>query len=370
MKVWGQTLEGREVHLYSLANASGMEVDITDFGGTVVRLTAPDGEGRFADVVLGYSNLSDYLEPGRSPYFGSIIGRVGNRIAKGSFTLDGKTYVLAKNDGPNSLHGGLRGFDKVVWEAEEYREEGTSPDQASSSLQLRYVSKDGEEGFPGALETTVRYTLSADNSLRIDYKAIADAPTPVNLTNHSYFNLEGEGNGDILGHLALIDADRFTPVDSTLIPTGGLRAVAGTPFDFTQPRPIGERIDSADEQLRLAGGYDHNWVLNGKAGTLRRAARVVAPSSGRVLEVWTTEPGVQFYTGNFLPRPGSGRPLIGKGGRPYGWRGGFCLETQRFPDSPNRPEFPSIVLRPGEVYESTTVFSFPSISRSSPTRLK
>ena len=352
MKTWGRTAAGREVHLFTLANAAGMEADISDYGGTVVRLTAPDREGRFTDVVLGYARLADYLEPGRSPYFGSLIGRVGNRVAKAAFTLDGKNYALARNDGPNSLHGGSRGFDKVVWEAEESSSDG------SSSLRLRYLSEDGEEGYPGNLEATVLYTLSPDNALRIDYRATTDGPTPVNLTNHSYFNLDGEGRGDILDHVVVIDANRYTPVDSTLIPTGELRPVADTPFDFRTPRAIGERIDAAEEQIALAGGYDHNWVLNGDPGRLRPAARAVAPASGRVLEVWTTEPGIQFYTGNFLPRPGAGPAMIGKGGRPYAWRGGFCLETQHFPDSPNRPEFPSIILRPGEVLESTTVFRF------------
>lgn len=351
MENWGRMADGREVHLFTLVNAAGMEVEISDYGATIVRLTAPDRRGRFADVVLGFDKLADYIAQVPSPYFGAVVGRVGNRIAKASFTLDGKTYSLAKNDGPNSLHGGLRGFDRVLWEAEE-------SGAGIPSLRLRHLSADWEEGYPGNLDVTVVYSLAADNSLVIDYRAVADRPTPINLTNHSYFNLEGEGSGDILGHIALIDADRYTPVDETLIPTGELRTVSGGPFDFGRPRPIGERIDAKDEQLLRAGGYDHNWVLNGADGTLHRAARIVSPAGGRVLEVWTTEPGVQFYTGNFLPKSGDPKPIMGKGGKSYTRRTGFCLETQHFPDSPNRPEFPPVTLRPGMTYASTTVFRF------------
>jgi len=327
--------------LYTLTNKNGVECAITNFGGRVVSLKVPDRAGRMADVVLGFDKLDGYLQ--KNPYFGSLVGRYGNRIAKGKFTLDGREYTLARNNGENALHGGLKGFDSVYWEAHV---EG-------GKLVLHYTSKDGEEGYPGTLETTVTYSLDDDNALRIDYFAATDKPTVLNLTNHSYFNLAGQGEGDILSHRVKLNADRFTPVDAGLIPTGELRPVEGTPFDFRQPAEIGARVNDPDEQLKLGGGYDHNFVVNGQAGTLRPAAEVTEPKSGRVMEVLTTEPGVQFYIGNFLDGT-----LTGKGGKVYQKRYGFCLETQHFPDSPNQPKFPSVVLRPGERFQSTTVYRF------------
>jgi len=342
---FGKTAEGTAVDLYTLSNSQGMEVAITNYGGIVVSLTAPDRHGAFADIVLGYETLDEYLAG--SPYFGAIVGRYGNRIARGKFTLDGKEFTLARNDGENHLHGGLRGFDKVVWKAR-----GILGDKGPG-LVLEYLSRDGEEGYPGNLAVTVTYILTDENELRIHYRATTDKPTPVNLTNHSYFNLAGQGRGDILGHALRIDADRFTPVDARLIPTGELRSVGNTPLDFRQATPIGARVDADDEQLRFGGGYDHNWVLNKPAGELGPAARVEEPKSGRVMEVLTTEPGLQFYCGNFLD--GSN---VGKGGKAYEHRYGFCLETQHFPDSPNKAHFPSCILRPGAEYSSTTIYRF------------
>jgi aldose 1-epimerase len=345
VKPYGKTREGQAVDLYVLINANGMQAAITNYGGIVVSLTAPDRNGKFADIALGFDKLDDYLAG--HPYFGAIIGRYGNRIGKGTFTLDGKKYDLATNNGANHLHGGIKGFDKVVWKAEPAKSEH------GQALKLSYVSKDGEEGYPGNLNVTVTYTLTDKNELRMDYHAATDKATPVNLTNHSYFNLAGHGNGDILGHELQINADRFTPVDAGLIPTGELRSVQGTPFDFRQPVAIGKRINQDDEQLRLGKGYDHNFVLNRKGPELSLAARATESASGRVLEVYTTEPGVQFYCGNFLD--GSN---VGKGGKVYKHRYGFCLETQHFPDSPNKPSFPSTILRPGGEYKTTTVYRF------------
>jgi aldose 1-epimerase len=341
---FGKMPDGQQIDLYVLTNKNGIEVAIANYGGVVVSVKAPDRKGKLADIVLGYDSLDGYLSD--KAYFGALVGRYANRIAHGEFKLDGVTYKLAKNNGENSLHGGIRGFSKVVWEAKEV----SSKD--GPSLQLNYLSKDGEEGYPGNLRVQVVYTLSDANELKIDYSATTDRKTVLNLTNHSYFNLAGQGTGDILGHELVIKADRFTPVDSGLIPTGELRPVAGTPFDFRSKTPIGSRINQDDEQLKLGKGYDHNWVLAG-TGTLSLAARAVEPNSGRVLEVWTTEPGVQFYTGNFLDGTAHG-----KGGVSYGFRTGFCLETQHFPDSPNHPEFPSTVLRPGQKFHSVTVFKF------------
>lgn len=336
---------GESVQLFTLRNKNGIEVSITNYGGIIVSLKTFDGKGLLADVALGFETLERYLQP--HPYFGAIIGRYGNRIGKARFTLDGVTYTLAKNNGENSLHGGNEGFDKKLWKARP------EPGEGVQALALEYTSPDGEEGYPGTLRTEVRYTLSDDDSLRIDYRATTDKKTVVNLTNHTYFNLAGQGNGDILNHEIEIRASRFTPVDAGLIPTGELRSVEGTPFDFRKPHRIGERIDAQDEQIRLGGGYDHNFVLDREGAGLSLAARVVEPSTGRGLEVWTTEPGMQFYTGNFLDGT-----ITGKGGKVYPRRSGFCLETQHFPDSPNQPAFPSTVLEPGQEYRSATVWKF------------
>jgi aldose 1-epimerase len=348
-KSFGRIPDGREAHLFTLQNASGLRADISDYGGTVVRLLTPDRQGQFADVVLGFDAVADYVK--HSPYFGCIIGRFGNRIAGGRFSLEGQPYTLARNNSPGGvachLHGGLRGFDKVMWRAEPFDAE-TGP-----ALRLQYRSADGEEGFPGNLDVTVTYTLTRKNALRIDYLATTDRPTPVNLTNHTYFNLAGEGAGDVLGHVLTLNASRFTPVDAGLIPTGELALVDGTPFDFTAPHTIGERIEFPHEQLRLAGGYDHNFVLDHGGGTLAAAATVLEPQSGRLVEVLTTEPGVQFYSGNFLRGA-----FAGKHGHVYQRRHGLCLETQHFPDSPNQPSFPSTVLRPGDTLRSTTEYRF------------
>ena len=343
---FGTTPDGEEASVYTLTNARGMEVRVTDWGGVVLSISVPDREGTVEDVTLGFDTLAPYTT-GESPYFGALVGRYGNRIAGGRFSLDGQTYTLATNNGPNHLHGGVRGFDKRLWTAEPFETDSTA------GLVLTRTSPDGEEGYPGALDVRVTYTLTDDDALAFEYHATTDAATPVNLTQHTYFNLAGSG-GDVLGHELTLDAGAFTPVDSTLIPTGEVRPVVGTPFDFREPRAIGERIGADDEQLRYGGGYDHNWVLDrdGEAG-LVRAARLYDPSSGRAMEVWTTEPGVQFYSGNFLD--GS---LTGRGGVAYAYRSGLALETQHFPDSPNQAAFPSTVLRPGETYRSRTVYRF------------
>lgn len=337
--------DGQSVALYTLTNRNGVEAKITNYGGIVVSLKVPDRSGKLDDVVLGYDTLDEYLK-GNSAYFGALIGRYGNRIGKGRFSLSGVEYKLAVNNGENALHGGLKGFDKVVWNARPL------PLKSGAGLTLTYLSHDGEEGYPGNLSITVTYTLTDNNELKIDYSATTDKDTIVNLTHHSYFNLAGQGNGDILNHQLMINAARFTPVDSDLIPTGELRLVKGTPFDFTQPAAIGARINDPDEQLRLGKGYDHNFALDGKMGTLRQAARVFEPTTGRTMEVWTTEPGLQFYTGNFL----DGKP--GKGGKPYQFRNGFCLETQHFPDAPNKPGFATTILRKGGRYRTTTIYKF------------
>jgi len=339
---FGKTPSGETVELYTLKNAKGVEAAISTYGGVVVSLKVPDRAGALGDIVLGFDDFKGYLIP--PPYFGAIVGRYGNRIAHAQFTLDGVDYKLAKNDGDNTLHGGKRGFDKVLWKAKP------GPGQ---SLELTYLSKDGEEGYPGNLSVTVVYTLTDDNELKIDYTATTDKDTVLNLTNHSYFNLAGQGEGDILGHELTLNADRYTPVDKGLIPTGELRSVEGTPFDFRQPHAIGERIGSNDEQMVLGGGYDHNFVLNRSGDGLSLAAKVTAAKSGRVLEVLTTEPAIQFYTGNFLDGT-----IHGKGGKVYGRRSAFCLETQHYPDSPNHPAFPSTELKPGQTYHTTTVFRF------------
>jgi aldose 1-epimerase len=342
---FGVLPDGRDVELCILTNGSGMQVSIATLGGIVTSLTAPDRNGQLADLVLGFDNLEDYLAG--HPYFGAIVGRYGNRIAGGSFTLDDETYTLARNNNGNNLHGGEVGFDKALWVAEAT----TTLD--GPRLRLHHISPDGDEGYPGRLDVTVDYTLSNDNSLRIDYVATTDKPTHLNLTNHSYFNLAGAGGSDVLGHELLINADHFTPVNESMIPTGEIRGVDGTPMDFRHTTAIGTRINIEDRQLQLGSGYDHNFVLNNADGDLALAARVSEPTTGRTMEVETTEPGVQLYTANFLD--GS---IIGKGGVAYGLRCALCLETQHFPDSPNQPRFPTTVLRPGGEYRSTTIYRF------------
>ncbi len=341
---FGKMPDGQSVELYTLTNRNGMQVAITNYGGKVVKLLVPDRQGKMADVALGFDDLKGYL--GNDPFFGTLVGRYANRIGNARFKLDGVEYKLEANDGRNSLHGGSHGFDKKVWKAKELP--GAEP-----GLELTCLSKDGEESYPGNLSATVVYTLTNKNALRIDYKATTDKDTVVNLTNHSYFNLAGQGNGDILGTELTINADRFTPADSTLIPTGELRKVEGTPLDFRQLTPIGARINADDEQMKFGKGYDHNFVLNRKGPGLVLAARAIDPRSGREMDVYTTQPGVQFYTGNFLD--GS---VKGKGGVAYAKRSGFCLETQHFPDSPNKPNFPSAELKPGQTYHEITVFKF------------
>jgi aldose 1-epimerase len=340
---FGHTQEGVAVDLYTLRGPGGVEARISNYGGLIVSLKAPDRNGHLDDVMLGFDDLEGYLT--RSPYFGALVGRCCNRIAKAAFTLEGVTYTLAANNGPNSLHGGRKGFDQMVWQ--------TMPNLGASgpSLVLHYLSKDGEEGYPGNLQVKAVYSMTHDNGLRLDLTATTDKTTVINLTQHPYFNLAGKG--DVLGHQVQIDADRFTPVDSTLIPTGELRLVAGTPFDFRQPVPIGARIEQDDEQLRLGHGYDHNFVLNHTKGRLDVVARAHEPATGRVLEVLTTQPGLQFYTGNHL------NGIKGKGGQVYHKHSGFCLEAQHFPDSPNHPEFPTVTLRPEGVYQNTIIFRFP-----------
>jgi len=343
VKPFGLAPDGARVNLYTLRNNKGAEVGICNYGGLVLFLKVPDRHGKFADVVLGYDNLPDYIKD--TPYFGALIGRYGNRIAKGKFTLDGKEYTLAVNNGPNALHGGLKGFDKVVWEARFLAT------HAGPSLELVYVSKDGEEGYPGTLSVKAIYTLTEDNALMLDYVATTDKDTVLNLTHHSYFNLAGKG--DILNHQVMMPADKFTPVDVNLIPTGELKPVDGSPFDFRTPTAIGARIGQEDEQLKFGGGYDHNWVINKPMGQLGLMARVYEPTSGRVMEVWSTDPGLQFYSGNFLDGKNKG-----KGGWVYKYRNGFCMEPQHYPDSPNQPNFPSVVLKPGQTYRNTIIYKF------------
>ena len=341
-----RTIDGSQVDLYTVENLNGLEVNITNYGGLVVSLMVPDKNGKLGDVVLGYDNLNDYI--GSTPYFGALIGRYGNRIAKGRFTIDGVEYQLAQNDGVNSLHGGLRGFDKVVWEAEKVDA------LDGPALKLTYTSKEGEEDYPGTLCCTVTYTLTTKNELKIEYTAETDKPTFVNLTHHSYFNLRDGGASDILGHELMIKASKFTPIDKDLIPTGELRPVAGTPFDFNKPTAIGARLlASEDEQMRFAKGYDHNWVLDRQGKDLELVASVYELASGRYMEVLTTEPGLQFYCGNFLDGTNKG-----KGGMVYQHRSGLCLETQHFPDSPNHPNFPTTELKPGGLYTQRTVYRF------------
>lgn len=330
---------------FTLSNARGMKVTITPVGGHVMAIQLPDASGKLTDVTLGYDSAKDYI--GGKGFYGSTVGRYGNRIAKGKFSLEGKEYQLSVNNGENTLHGGPGGFHNVNWQGKEIST------YEGKGVELTYLSKDGEEGYPGNLNVKVVFSLTDSNQLKIQYEATTDKTTVLNLTNHAYFNLAGEGSGDILNHEIAINADKFLPVDKGLIPTGELRPVKGTPFDFLQPHKIGERINADEEQVKTGGGYDHCFVLNKKSGNeLSLAAKVSDPASGRQMEVWTTEPGIQFYTGNFL----TGTP--GKRGKPYNYRGAFCLETQHFPDSPNQPSFPSTVLKPGETYSSTTIYKF------------
>ena len=334
---------GKPVEVFTLTNAAGAEVKAMTFGGIITSWRVPDRRGQLADIVLGYDDPAQYVKD-NSPYFGAIVGRYGNRIAKARFTLDGRTYPLAANNGVNHLHGGVQGFDKVLWQGEALR--------GGTGVAFTRTSADGEEGYPGTLKARVTYTLTDKNELVVAYEATADKPTVVNLTQHTYFNLAGQGTGNILGHVLRINADRYTPVDETLIPTGELAPVDKTPFDFRQPTAIGARIQSEHPQIQFGRGYDHNWVLARSGAGLSLAADVYEPTSGRTLQVRTTEPGVQFYAGNFLDGT-----ITGKGGRVYQQRSGFCLETQHFPDSPNQPTFPSTTLRPGETYRSRTVFT-------------
>jgi len=348
---FGKSPEGEPVDLYTLTNRNGVEAAITNYGGAVVSLKVLDRSGKLGDVVLGYDLVDGYVAD--KAFFGAIIGRYGNRIGHAQFSLDGKTYTLARNNGENSLHGGVKGFNKAAWKAKEI------PAKDGQALELTYLSKDGEEGFPGNLNVRVVYTLTDSNELKIEYFATTDKKTVVNLTNHSYFNLAGPGSGDILGHMLTIEADKFTPVNASLILTGELRDVQETPFDFRKPTAIGARINADDEQIKLGGGYDHNFVLRRKGSdAISLAARVMEPKSGRVMEVWTTEPGVQFYTGNFLDGT-----AVGKGSIRYTKRSAFCLETQHFPDSPNKPNFPSTELSPGGHYQTTTIFKFSVVEK-------
>lgn len=343
------TADGKPVEVFTLTNHKGIKLRAMTYGAIVLSLETPDRDGKSADVVLGFKTLDEYIKD--TPYFGAVVGRVGNRIAKGKFTLDDKTYTLALNNDPGgikcSLHGGLKGFDKVVWQGEGVEKDGVQ------GVKFHYLSKDGEEGYPGNLDLTVTYSLTDDNEWKIEYSATTDKATPVNVTQHSYFNLKGEGNGDILDHELTFKASKFTPVDAGLIPTGKLQPVKGTPLDFTTPHKVGERVNVEDEQLKFGGGYDHNWVLDNQDGKLALAAVVHEPTSGRTMEILTTEPGLQFYCGNFL----DGK-LTGKSGKPYNYRNALVFETQHYPDSPNQPAFPSIILNPGKTMKSTTVYRF------------
>jgi len=342
---FGKTPDGSPVAIYTLRNSKGMEARIMTYGGIVQSLKVPDKNGKFDDVVLGYDNVDGYIA--KTPYFGALIGRYGNRIGGAKFTLEGKTCTLAANNGPNSLHGGIKGFDKVVWQARTW----LTPD--GPGLELTYVSKDGEEGFPGNLKVTATYTLTDNNELHLYFTATTDQPTVCNLTHHSYFNLRGQGNGDILGHEVYINSDKTTSVDKELITTGEFAPVDGTPFDFRKPTAIGARINDPDQQLQYGPGYDHNWVINKPMGKPGRQARVYEPTTGRVMEVWSTEPGLQFYAGNFLDGT-----ITGKNGKVYQRRTGFCMEPQHYPDSSNKPMFPTTELKPGETYQNTIIYRF------------
>lgn len=343
---FGKLPDGRAVELFTLTNPHGIEVRAMTYGAIITAILTPDRSGRRADVTLGFDSLAGYLAG--SPFFGAVVGRYANRIANGRFSLDGVTYQLARNNGPNSLHGGERGFDKVLWSAEPFQND------SGVGVTFRYVSRDGEEGYPGTLSVRVTYTVNDRDELVFDYDATTDKATPLNLSQHTYWNLHGAGAGTILDHVLSLDAAAFTPVDSTLIPTGAIAPVAGTPFDFRTPTAIGARIDQPDAQLGFGRGYDHNWVIDHpRPGALEHAARLVDPTSGRVLDIRTTEPGVQFYSGNFLDGT-----IKGASGHVYVHRGGLCLETQHFPDSPNHANFPSTILRPGEHFQSRTIVAF------------
>ena len=339
-EAFGTTPGGESVDLFTLTNSQGLKATVITYGGILRTLEVPDRDGNLADITLGFDTLEEWIEK-NGPYMGALIGRYGNRIAEGQFTLDGTTYTLATNDGANHLHGGMRGYDKVVWQGEAIETDG------AVGVRLHYLSTDGEEGYPGNLDITVTYLLTDANELKIQYSATTDKATPVNLTNHAYYNLAGQGTGDILGHLVTVNADHYTPVDAGLIPTGEIAPVAGTPFDFTQPKTIGQEIADVE------GGYDHNFALNGEVGVMKMCARVEEPTTGRVMEIRTTEPGVQFYTGNFLDGT-----ITGKDGKVYQQHYGFCLETQHYPDSPNQPDFPSTILRPGQTYTQETIHTF------------
>lgn len=335
--------DGKTVELFTLKNANGLVAQITNYGGKVINLWTPDKNGDFADIVIGYETSAEYLKT-TEIYYGTLIGRYGNRIANGQFTLNDSVYTLAKNNGENHLHGGIKGFNNVVWDAKK-------PDD--QTLELTYLSVDGEEGYPGNLNVKVVYKLTDENELKVEYWATTDKPTPVNLTQHSFFNLKGAGNGDVNDHIMQIMADAYTPVDSTLIPTGEIATVERTPFDFKTPTAIGARINDDHIQMKYGNGYDHNWVINKAESGLSYAAKVVEPASGRTLEVFTNEPGIQFYGGNFMTGNDTG-----KGGKVFAFRGAFCLETQHYPDSPNKPEFPSTILNPGDEYYSVCVYKF------------
>jgi aldose 1-epimerase len=348
---FGKTPDGTPVEIYTLRNTKGAEARIMTYGGIVQKLTMPDRNGKFADIVLGFDSLKGYVDSNyvkNCPYFGALIGRYGNRIGGATFKLEGQTYTLAQNNNGNSLHGGLKGFDKVVWKVVKADVGPKGP-----RLELNYLSKDGEEGFPGDLKVTATYTLTDDNALKLTFTATTDKPTVVNLTHHSYFNLAGQGNGDILGHLVYINSDKTTPVDSGLITTGEFTDVTGTPFDFRKPTAIGARINDPDTVLQYGPGYDHNWVINKPLGQLGLMARVVEPKNGRVMEVWSDQTGLQFYAGNFLDGT-----LTGKGGKVYQRRGAFCMEPQHYPDSPNKLNFPSVELKPGQTYHNTILYKF------------
>lgn len=342
---YGKLADGKDVEIYTLTNRRGLEARIITYGGIITSLKVPDRNGTLGDVVLGYDKLDDYVR--NNPYFGSLVGRYGNRIAGGKFSIDDREYTLATNNGDHALHGGLKGFDKVLWKATPIKTAN------GPALELTYVSKDGEEGYPGNLSVKATYTLTNKNELRLDYEAHTDKATICNLTHHSYFNLADAGATTVLDHLVRIEADKFTPVDEGLIPTGELRPVIDTPFDFTTPHTIGERIEDENQQLSYGRGYDHNWVLRNQKGDLALAATVIEPRTGRIMEVLSTEPGLQFYTGNFLD--GSN---VGKSRTAYNHRSAFCMEPQHYPDSPNHPDFPSTLLKPGDIYNNTIIYRF------------